>query len=62
MSWHDYSTTRLDQKIGTEWGAMATIALTPRFSLMLKHADFERKSPAAPASRTKTWLAINCKY
>ncbi|ESQ89128.1 hypothetical protein ABAC460_13745 [Asticcacaulis sp. AC460] len=62
LVWHDYSTTRLDQKIGTEWGAVATVALTPKFSLMLKHADFERKNPAAPASRAKTWIAISYKY
>jgi hypothetical protein len=62
LVWRDYSTTRLDQKIGTEWGAMATVALTPKFSLMLKHADYERANPAAPASRAKTWFAISYKY
>ncbi len=60
--YHDFHTGIGNSRIGTEWDAVATIALTPRLSAMVKYADFERGNAAgAPASRTKTWLALQYK-
>ncbi len=57
--YHDFRTDIGSARIGTEWDAVATAQLTPHLSAMLKYADFE-KGPAAgaPASRTKTWVAL----
>jgi len=60
--WHDFRTDVGDAHIGTEWDAVATVQLTPRLSAMLKYADFEKATAAgAPASRTKTWVALQYK-
>ncbi len=61
--WHDFDTVRQSRAIGTEWDAVATIALTPQLSLMLKHADFHKDNgnPTAPASRTKSWIMLSYK-
>ena len=60
--WHDFRSDVGSARIGTEWDAVATVQLTPRLSAMLKYADFEKGSAAgAPASRTKTWVALQYK-
>lgn len=60
--WHDFRTDVGSARIGTEWDAVATVQLTPHLSAMLKYADFEKGSAVgAPASRTKTWVALQYK-
>jgi len=61
LVYHDMKTDRLSQKIGTEWDGVLVAGLTKNLSLMLKYADFERASPAMPASRRKTWLMLSYK-
>lgn len=59
---HDFGTTHNRRDLGDEWDAVATVALTPKISLMLKYADYQRDDPTAPASRKKTWIAVQYKY
>jgi len=58
---HDLRTDRLDQPLGTEWDAVATVTLTPNLSLLAKYADFDASGPLAPPSRRKAWLALSYK-
>lgn len=59
--YHDFTSARLNQDIGGEWDEVATFALTPRWSLMLKHADFGQGVATAPASRAKSWVMLQFK-
>jgi len=59
--YHDFTSARLNQDLGTEWDEVATFALTPRWSLMMKHADFDQCVASAPASRAKSWILFQYK-
>ena len=59
--YHDFNTVHLSRDLATETDLVGTVALTPHFSLMLKYADFHKDDPAAPASRTKTWVMLQYK-
>jgi len=60
--YHDFRADLGGARIGTEWDAVATAQVTPRLSLLLKYADFEKGTAiGAPASRTKTWVAVQYK-
>ncbi len=61
LYYHDYNSVRLNQDLGKELDIVAQAALTPKLSVMLKHADFDRGISAAPASRTKTWIMLQYK-
>lgn len=61
LVYHDLTTARLDQKLGQEWDAVATIVLTPHLSALVKYADFDSAGGSAPASRRKTWVALQYK-
>jgi hypothetical protein len=63
--YHDLKADLTHEKIGTEWDAVLVAGLTKNLSLMLKYADFAKSTstidPALPASRSKTWIALNYK-
>ncbi len=59
--YHDFDTVHLKRNLATETDLVATAALTSKLSLMLKYADFHKDDPAAPASRTKTWVMFQYK-
>ncbi len=61
LVYHDLTTARLDQKLGREWDAVATITFTPHLSALVKYADFDSAGGSAPASRRKTWIALQYK-
>jgi hypothetical protein len=59
--YHDFATVRLKRDLAAETDLIATAVLTPHLNLMVKHADFHKDDPAAPASRTKTWIMLQYK-
>ncbi len=58
---HDFDTVHNRCDLASEWDVVATVALTPHLNLMVKYADFHKDDPAAPASRTKTWVMFQYK-
>ncbi len=60
--YHDFDTVRLKRNLATETDLVATVALTAKFSMLLEYADFHKDDPAAPASRTKTWVMLQYKF
>ncbi len=61
LIYHDFSTARLDERLGREWDIVATAALTSHLSLMLKSADYHSENTAGPVSRTKGWVMLTYK-
>jgi hypothetical protein len=61
LIYHDFSTARLDERLGREWDIVATTALTSHLNLMLKSADYHSENTAGPASRTKQWIMLTYK-
>jgi hypothetical protein len=67
VRWHDFDAERTGADLGREWNVQVQAAVTPKLSVALKYADFERE-PTAPAgtaapppSRTKLWLTLEFK-
>ena len=61
LIYHDFSTARLDERLGREVDLVATTALTSHLSLMIKSADYHSENAAGPASRTKDWVMLTYK-
>ena len=61
LVYHDFDTVHARRDLASEWDVVATAALTPHLSLMVKYADFHKEDPTAPASRTKTWIMLQYK-
>lgn len=64
VRFHNFDDQRTGARLAHEWDAQVQGALTPKLSVALKFADFERVlvTPAGsappPASRTKVWLTV----
>jgi len=65
--YHAFEDQRTGAALAHEWDLQAAAALTPRLSIALKYADFQRQATvptgtaAPPASRTKLWLTLEFK-
>ena len=65
--YHDFDDQRTGADLAHEWDLQATAAITTKFSVALKYADFQRErvvplgTAAPPASRTKFWLTLEYK-
>lgn len=67
VRYHDFNDQRTGADLGHEWNIQAQAAVTPKLSIALKYADFERETAvpagtaAPPPSRTKVWLTLEYK-
>ncbi|MEH0196721.1 alginate export family protein [Caulobacter sp. CCNWLY153] len=67
VRYHDFDDQRTGADLGHEWEVQLTAAITPKLSLLLKYADFQRETTvpagtlAPPASRTKAWFSLEYK-
>ena len=65
--YHDFNDQRTGADLAHEWDLQATAAITTKFSVALKYADFQREktvplgTATPPASRTKVWLTLEYK-
>jgi hypothetical protein len=65
--YHDFGDQRTGAAQAQEWDLQAAAAITPKLSIALKYADFQREktvplgTAAPPASRTKVWLTLEYK-
>ena len=66
--YHDFDDQRTGADLASEWDLQATAAITPKLSLLVKYADFEREktvplgTAAPPASRTKGWISLEYRF
>nr|WP_310034707.1 alginate export family protein [Caulobacter rhizosphaerae] len=67
VRYHDFNDQRTGADLGHEWDVAFAAAITPKLSIQLKYADFQRETtvPAGtatpPASRTKAWFTLEYK-
>lgn len=67
VRYHDFDDQRTGANLGHEWDVAFAAAITPKLSIQLKYADFQRAKtvPAGtatpPASRTKAWFTLEYK-
>ena len=67
VRYHDFDDQRTGADLGHEWDAQFTVAITPKLSVQLKYADFQREkivplgTATLPASRTKAWFTLEYK-
>ncbi|KRB41718.1 hypothetical protein ASE02_05330 [Phenylobacterium sp. Root700] len=67
VRYHDFDAQRTGADLGREWDIQAQAAITPKLSVAVKYADFEREafvppgSAAPPPSRTKVWFTLEYK-
>jgi hypothetical protein len=67
VRYHDFDDQRTGANLGHEWDVALAAAITPKLSIQLKYADFQRETrvPAGtatpPASRTKAWFTLEYK-
>ena len=65
--YHDFNDQRTGADLAREWDLQATAAITPKLSVALKYADFQREAKvpvgtaAPPPSRTKVWFTLEYK-
>jgi len=57
---HDFDSENTDADLGEEIDLQATASLTPRLSLLVKHADFDGGA-LGPADTTRTWVGLEFK-
>jgi Alginate export len=57
--YHDFEAERTGADLGDEIDLLATAALTPNISAMLKYADYD--GTGAPADTTRAWLGLEFK-
>jgi hypothetical protein len=68
VRYHDFDDQRTGADLGHEWDIAFAAAITPKLSIQLKYADFQREArvPAGtatpPASRTKAWFTLEYKF
>ena len=64
VRYHDFNDQRTGADLGHEWNAQVQAAITPKLTVALKYADFEREATvpvgtaAPPPSRTKVWFTL----
>ena len=67
VRYHDFNDQKTGADLGHEWDLQAQAAVTPKLSVALKYADFEREAKVPlgtatpPPSRTKVWLTLEYK-
>ncbi|MBI1686604.1 alginate export family protein [Caulobacter hibisci] len=67
VRYHDFNDQRTGADLGHEWNVQVTAAITPKLSVQLKYADFQRETTvpagtlAPPASRSKAWFTLEYK-
>ncbi|KRA61683.1 hypothetical protein ASD79_06090 [Caulobacter sp. Root655] len=67
VRYHDFNDQRTGADLGREWDLQFTAAITPKLSIQLKYADFQREktvplgTATPPASRTKAWFTLEYK-
>jgi hypothetical protein len=67
VRYHDFDDQRTGADLGREWDVQVQAAVTPKLSVALKYADFEREATVPvgtatpPPSRTKVWLTLEYK-
>ena len=67
VRYHDFNDQRTGADLGHEWDVALAAAITPKLSIQLKYADFQREKtvPAGTAtptaSRTKAWFTLEYK-
>ncbi|WP_421933323.1 alginate export family protein [Phenylobacterium sp.] len=67
VRYHDFDDQRTGADLGHEWDVQVTAAITPKLSIQLKYADFQREAAvpigtlAPPPSRAKAWLTLEYK-
>ncbi|MDR7114345.1 hypothetical protein J2X41_000222 [Caulobacter sp. BE254] len=67
VRYHDFDDQRTGADLGREWDLQFTAAITPKLSIQLKYADFQREktvplgTATPPASRTKAWFTLEYK-
>ena len=67
VRYHDFNDQKTGADLGHEWGLQLTAAVTTRFSIQFKYADFEREKTVPlgtltpPASRSKAWFTLEYK-
>jgi hypothetical protein len=67
VRYHDFNDQKTGADLGHEWDAQVQAAITPKLSIALKYADFERAATVPvgtatpPPSRTKVWLTLEYK-
>lgn len=67
VRYHDFDDQRTGADLGHEWDVQVTAAITPKLSIQLKYADFQREATvpagmlAPPPSRAKAWLTLEYK-
>ncbi|EJL28870.1 hypothetical protein PMI01_03447 [Caulobacter sp. AP07] len=67
VRYHDFNDQRTGADLGREWDVQFTAAITPKLSIQLKYADFQREktvplgTATPPASRTKAWFTLEYK-
>lgn len=66
--YHDFDDQLTGADLASEWDLQASAAITPKISLLIKYADFERETSvpagtaAPPASRTKGWISLEYRF
>lgn len=64
VAYHDFDAQRTGAGLAHEWDAQVQAALSPKLTLLLKYADFQREATvppgttAAPPSRRKAWVSL----
>jgi hypothetical protein len=67
VRYHDFNDQRTGADLGHEWDVAFAAAITPKLSIQLKYADFQREktvplgTATPPASRTKAWFTLEYK-
>jgi hypothetical protein len=68
VRYHDFDDERTGADLASEWDLQATAAITPKLSLLIKYADFDREETVPlgtalpPASRTKAWISLEYRF
>lgn len=68
VRYHDFDDQLTGADLATEWDLQATAAITPKISVLIKYADFERETTvplgaaAPPPSRTKGWISLEYRF
>ena len=60
VAWHDFKSDRLNIYYGQEWNASLAWAFAPKWSAMLKHADYQADDVGFDVA--KTWVSVEYVY
>jgi hypothetical protein len=68
VRYHDFDDELTGADLASEWNLQVTAAITPKLSLLIKYADFDRENTvpvgtaAPPASRNKGWISLEYRF